>query len=235
VSRRARSGPGARGSHVPPAGARSGPPAPGGASSNTRPEAARRSADPPGDEVVHRGVRWHRDGAGQLQWYNEGLGQWARWYPGADAPPLPAGWEPADGPATVKGARERPGLLRYLPEGAMARRRPMTSPYRWVPLLIAVAIVAVAVYQATRPPARASRQDISAARALAGKCLASQGGGAYSPTPVSCGSAGAAVKVVAVVLPSREVSCPKGTLVAQVSRPGVVGEPFECLLPLQKR
>lgn len=103
--------------------------------------------------------------------------------------------------------------------------------------MIAVAIVIVAVYQATRPPAHASHQDVRTAEALAGKCLAAEAGegtGVYSPAPVSCGSSSAAVKVVAVVLPSKRVSCPKGTLVAQVSRAGVVGEPFECLLSLHK-
>jgi len=111
----------------------------------------------------------------------------------------------------------------------------MTSPYRLAPLLIALAIVAAAIYQATRPPAHATRQDIASAEALVGKCLAAEAGsgpGAYSPAPVSC--AGAAVKVVAVVVAGKQSVCPKGTLVAQVAKPGVVGEPFECLLPLRK-
>ena len=140
-------------------------------------------------------------------------------------------------PAPSLGAGERPGLLRYLPENAMARRRPMTSPIRWVPIAIAVTIVAVAVYQATRPPAHATRQDIATAEALKGKCLAQQaaGSGSYSTTPVSCRSASAAVKVVAVVLPTKVVSCPRGAEVARVAKPGFVGEPFECLEPLHRR
>ena len=104
-------------------------------------------------------------------------------------------------------------------------------------MLIALAIVAVAVYQAARPAAHATQQDIASAKALDGKCLASQGAGsaAYSIAPVSCAGAAAAVKVVAVVLPSAHVTCPKSTLVAQVARPGVAGEPFECLARLHKR
>ncbi|MDA8301370.1 MAG: hypothetical protein M0005_07460 [Actinomycetota bacterium] len=139
-------------------------------------------------------------------------------------------------PARSPEVRERPGLLRYLPENAMARRRPMTSPLRWVPIAIAMAIVAIAVYQATRPPAHATRQDIATAEALKDKCLAQQAGGSgsYSTTPVSCRSASAAVKVVAVVLPAKLVSCPRGTEVARVAKPGVVGEPFECLEPLHR-
>jgi hypothetical protein len=113
----------------------------------------------------------------------------------------------------------------------------MRSPYRIVPLLVAVLIVAAAVYQATRPPARASRSEVAAARALRGHCLARDGGTnaapMYSATPVGCGTAAAAVRVVAVVVRSTglgSVPCPKGApLVAQVLQPGVVGEPFECL------
>jgi hypothetical protein len=114
----------------------------------------------------------------------------------------------------------------------------MTSPYRLVPLFIALVVVAVAIYQATRPPAHASQQDVRAAEALVGKCLASESGpgaGSYSASPVSCAGAGASVKVVAVVLAGKGGSCPRGTLVAQVAKPGVVGEPFECLKPLHKR
>jgi hypothetical protein len=109
-----------------------------------------------------------------------------------------------------------------------------------VPIVIAIAIVAVAAYQATRPPARASSADVAAAKALVGDCLARNGGTSASPAyllaAVSCRSASAAVKVVAVLVPRAGKSgteelgvCPKGSAVAQVLRPGVVGEPFECL------
>lgn len=132
--------------------------------------------------------------------------------------------------------RERPGLLRYLPDDAMARRRSMTSPYRWVPILIVLAIVVLAVYQATRSPARATHQEIAAAQALKGKCLAHEAGHpeTYSTVPVGCGASAAAVKVVAVVFAGEQASCPRGSLYAQVAKPGVVGEPFECLQLLHK-
>lgn len=133
-------------------------------------------------------------------------------------------------------AQERPGLLRYLPDNAMAGRKSMTSPYRLVPILIVLAIVVIAVYQATRPPSHATRADIEAAQALDGRCLAREAGGSasYSATPVNCDVNRAAVKVVAVVLAGKRASCPRGSLVAQVAKPGVVGEPFECLKTLRR-
>jgi hypothetical protein len=203
---------------------------------------------PAGEEVLHRGVRWRRVARGRLSWYNEGLRRWVLWEPGQDAPPLPPGWVPQASSGRAKGGPSAAGGEASLfagshPPGpgtpasdAMALRRPMTSPYRLVPVLIALVIVAVAIYQATRPPAPASRQDVKAAEELAGKCLAAASGpGTYSPSPVSCAGAGAKVKVVAVVLPGGRGSCPKGTFVAQVAKPGVIGEPFECLQPLRKR
>jgi hypothetical protein len=114
----------------------------------------------------------------------------------------------------------------------------MRSPYRLVPLLVIVFIVAIALWQATRPAAHASQADIANAEALKGACLAQNGGTAkapeYSPTPVSCTGRDAAVKVVAVLVPGsgRSVSCPRGSLVVQVLEPNVVGEPSECVLAL---
>jgi hypothetical protein len=122
----------------------------------------------------------------------------------------------------------------------MSRRPPMRSPYRLVPLVIALVIVAIAVWQATRPAARATRADIAAAESLKGECLARTGGTpkspVYSPVPVSCTANEASVKVVAVLVPGtkRAVPCPAGSLVVQVLEPNVVGEPSECVLPLRK-
>ncbi len=117
------------------------------------------------------------------------------------------------------------------------RGRPsMRSPYRLAPLLIVLFIVALAVWQATRPAAHASKADIAAAEALKGDCLARDGGTAkspvYSPAPVSCTAGNASVRVVAVLVPGtdRSVSCPQGSLVVQVLEPNVVGEPSECVL-----
>ncbi|MGH9107300.1 MAG: hypothetical protein ACRDZX_16040 [Acidimicrobiales bacterium] len=151
--------------------------------------------------------------------------------------------------AGTAGAPQARGVGRPLPSDAMTRRPSMRSPYRLVPIFMAVLIVAFAVYQATRPPSHATQQDIAAAEALKGKCLGRSGGTTanptYSVTPVSCSGSSAAVKVVAVRLPKKTVrlpkkgasrlpkkgaSCPSGSEVAQLVEPGVRGEPFECLV-----
>jgi hypothetical protein len=116
----------------------------------------------------------------------------------------------------------------------------MRSPYRLAPLAIALVIIAVALWQATRPASHATRADISAAEALKGQCLARSGGTAkspqYSPVPVTCTAGDASVKVVAVLVPgsSRILSCRPGSLVVQVLEPNVVGEPSECVLTLHR-
>ncbi len=207
-------------------------------------------AAPP--EVVYRGVRWRRSAAGRVSWFNEGLARWVVWAPGLDAPPLPpeysssvpdaaAGTAPAPGVArsTAAGAAMVGRARRASPADAMSRRKPMTSPYRLVPLLVAVLIVAFALWQATRPPAHATQADIAAAQALRGQCLQRHGGTkvapAYSPTPVACSSRGASVKVVGVLVPGQAGSCPTGSAVIQVLLVGVTGEPTECVLPVKTR
>ncbi len=125
------------------------------------------------------------------------------------------------------------------PADAMSNRSSMRSPYRLVPLLIVVFIVAIAAWQATRPASHASQADIAAAEALKGQCLARDGGTAhapvYSPTPVSCITGGASVRVVAVLVAGHNgpTSCPKGSAVVQVLAANVAGEPSECVLPLK--
>jgi hypothetical protein len=196
-------------------------------------------------EVVHRGVTWRRSSAGRVTWYNEGLRRWVTWLPGSDAPPLPEGWEKSavvsarratptrvGRPAPVSEADTEPGAG----ANAMAARPSMRSPYRLVPLVIFIAIIALAVYQATATSS-ASPQQKAQAYALSGRCLARNGGSrsapSYSPTPVSCASSRAAVKVVDVVEPKGTVvRCPAGTDVAQILLAGVRGEPFECLAPV---
>jgi hypothetical protein len=194
-------------------------------------------------ETVHRGVRWRRASSGRISWFNDGLGRWVTWSPGADAPPLPPGWHGDRDGGTVPGgggssrpAKAQTAKAQTAPTDAMARRPSMRSPYRLAPLLIVVFIVALAVWQATRPAARASKADIAAAEALKGHCLAQDGGTAkspvYSATPVSCSAGKASVRVVAVLVPGSDgsVSCPQGSLVVQVLEPNVVGEPSECVL-----
>jgi hypothetical protein len=211
----------------------------------------------PAEETVHRGVRWKRTAAGRISWFNEGLGRWVAWSPGADAPPQPPGWggaqdgradqtrvgpgPVAQGPATPgREAGPVPTRPEVPPTDAMSRRPSMRSPYRLVPLVIALFIVAIAVWQATRPPARATKADIAAAEALKGQCLSHNGGApkspTYSPVPVSCTASDASVKVVAVLVPGsrRSVGCPSGSLVVQVLQANVVGEPSECVLALPK-
>ncbi|HYA45028.1 MAG TPA: hypothetical protein VED59_05440, partial [Acidimicrobiales bacterium] len=117
------------------------------------------------------------------------------------------------------------------------RRLPMRSPYRLVPIVVAVFIVAVAIWQASEPR-HAGGGDIAAAKALVGKCLIRNGGTvavpSYSSSPVSCSSGKASVRVIAVLVPGQPGSCPRGSSVVQVLQPGVVGEPYECLLPLKR-
>ena len=212
-----------------------------------------RTPVPPLSEVAYRGVRWRRSASsGRVTWFNEGLGRWVVWAPGSDAPPLPpeyASYGPsgppgpasrgpaAAPPATLRPPRAADAVAGGKPVNAMSRRKPMTSPYRLVPMLVAVLVVAVALWQATRPPARATQADIAAAQALKGQCLRRQSGTqaapAYAATPVSCQSAGASVKVVAVLVPSRPGSCPAGSAVVQVVQAGVAGEPSECILPIR--
>ncbi|MGC8626453.1 MAG: hypothetical protein ACP5VR_02670 [Acidimicrobiales bacterium] len=120
----------------------------------------------------------------------------------------------------------------------MAARLPMRSPYRVVPIVVAVLIVAVAIWQGTRPPRHAGPQDITAAEALDGQCLVKLGGQAsshgFSPVPVACSKHDAAVKVVAVLVPGHSGPCPGGSTVVQVLQPGVIGEPSECVVPARR-
>ena len=115
-------------------------------------------------ETVHRGVRWRRTSSGRISWFNDGLGRWVTWSPGADAPPLPPGWRGDRDGETVPGgggpsrtakeaAKAQTAKAQTAPTDAMARRPSMRSPYRLAPLLIVLFIVAFAVWQATRPAA----------------------------------------------------------------------------------
>ena len=173
-------------------------------------------------------------------WFNESLRRWVLWSPGSDAPPVPGAWAPDE--AADKPGAEPADKAGAEPADAMSRRPPMRSPYRLVPIVIGLLIVAAAVYQASRPPAKASRQDIAAAVALRGRCLARTGGTESAPrfsaTPVTCTSRDAAVKVLSVFSPSKGDEtghCPSSGLVALVVYPTLRGEPFECLVPVPRR
>ena len=193
-------------------------------------------------EVVHRGVRWRRSQRGRISWFNDGLGQWVGWSPGSDAPPLPPGWgsRPQGGAVEEQDSPREQAGPPSPPADAMSARPSMRSPYRLVPLLVVAFIVAIALWQASRPAASASKADIAAAQALKDQCLARSGGTAsapiYSPTPVSCTAQNASVRVVAVLVPGSTdtPSCPRGSTVVQVVEPNVRGEPSECVLPVRK-
>jgi hypothetical protein len=156
-----------------------------------------------------------------MGWFNEGRGRWVRWYPGADAPPLPPRW--ATGPFP-------------LPPPRVARPR-WRSPYRIVPIVMAVIIVGLGVWQATRTTSNPVQAETRSAEALKGKCLATNGtsGGhpRYSPSPVSCAGADAAIRVVSV-LPGTpgSPSCPAGTTPVQLATIGVRYPHVECAHPV---
>jgi hypothetical protein len=181
-------------------------------------------------EVVHRGVRWRRSASGRTLWFNEGLRRWVLWAPGSDAPPLPPSFEVPE-PTDADAADGPP------PTDAMSTRAPMRSPYRIVPVVIAVFVVAIALWQATRTPGAATKADIAAAVALKGECLTRDGGNASYPvitsTSVKCSEASAFAKVIAVIVPGHPGSCPSGSDEVQVLRSGAKGEPHECIVPVR--
>jgi hypothetical protein len=158
-----------------------------------------------------------------MRWWNDDLNQWVPWRRGADAPPLPPGWEAAGGgqggPATNKAARAS-----------------WRSPYRWGPLVLIAFIVVVAVLQATRGSGGQSSAEAKASAQLAGKCLHQNGtsGGhpRYSATAVACGSPDASVKVVRV-LPGTPgaPACPAGETGFSLPYPGVAYPHVLCVVP----
>ena len=156
--------------------------------------------------------------------------------PGDGRAPLPPGWGGAVGPGGAAARAE--ATAQAGAPNAMTNRPPMRSPYRLVPILIALFVVAVAIWQGTRPPRQATSADVAAAQALVGQCLVRTGGTAssprYSPAVVPCSERGATVKVVAVLVPGRRGSCPANSDVVQVLQPGVLGEPSECVVPVKR-
>jgi len=217
------------------------------------------------EEVVYRGIRWRRSASGRTMWFNDGLRRWVLWEPGSDAPPMPGGWQPAQPPANlpvptglsprVPGAGDLPVNRRGGAQGpgergadnagaggrtdAMSRRAPMRSPFRIVPIVVVLLVVAAAAYQATRPLAKATKADVAVAESLRGHCLARDGGTSRAPqflaTPVNCSAGSASVKVVNVLVPGKPGNCPKSALLARVVDAALEGEPVECLMPVSRR
>ena len=164
-------------------------------------------------ETTHRGVRWRRDEAGDVSFYDESGGRWVRWERGADAPPLPPKWQVLGVPTRVT----RPGWR---------------SPWRIVPVVLIVGAVVVAVFQSVLPSSNNTAKEAKAAAALQGRCL-SKSGGHFSSAPVACDSPKAAVKVVSVI-PSTPGSppCPSGTQAVELAYPGVRYPHIECVQPV---
>ena len=164
--------------------------------------------------TTHKGVHWHRDGAGNVSFYDEGRARWVRWAPGADAPPLPPKWQLLGVPTRVS----RPGWR---------------SPWRIVPAVLILVAVVVAIFQSVLPSSSNTAKEAKASAALLGKCLAKEGTGGFSGNAVPCGSPKAAVKVVEVV-PSAPGSptCPPATSAVELFYPGVRHLHIECVVPV---
>jgi hypothetical protein len=171
----------------------------------------------PPEQTEHRGVSWYRDERGRVSFYDAEGERWVPWRPGVDAPPRPPGWG----------------------NGEVVRPR-WRSGWRVVPIVLTVAVVAIAVDQALQPSSNNGATEAKASAALLGKCL-SQSGTAlghakYSSQPVSCSSPRAAMKVVDV-LPSTPGSplCPAGTTGVELPYAGVRYLDIECLQPAPRR
>ncbi len=183
------------------------------------------SQGPAGSQrATYRGVRWRRE-AGQIAWFNEGRDRWIRWYPGADAPPLPPRWA-ADAPAVAA------------PTGIV--RPGWRTPYRLVPIVLIVAAVTVGIVQALRTgPTNPVTAEAKAAAALDGRCLRTNGTRnghpTYAATGVDCTAADAAVRVTEVLpgTPSAP-TCPTATTPVRLAYVGVEYPHVLCVAPVTR-
>jgi hypothetical protein len=181
-------------------------------------------APPGGHRATYRGVRWRRDAAGTMAWFNDGIKRWVRWYPGADAPPLPPRWEAETAP----------------PLPPRLNRPAWRSPYRLVPVALVIVVIVLGVYQATKTTSDPIAAETRTAEALVGKCLAQDGisGGhpKYLSRPVPCALPTADVKVESIRsgVPGRP-TCPAGTTPVQLPALGVRYPHVECVLPVRPR
>ncbi len=165
-------------------------------------------------QTTHKGVRWRRDEAGNVSFYDQSTERWVRWAPGVDAPHLPPTWQLLGVPTKVA----RPGWL---------------SPWRIVPAVLIVAAVVVAIFQTVLPSADNSAKEARNSAALLGKCLAKSGSTSFSTKPVPCDSTKAAIKVVAVVPSDPPTPCPAGTKAVMFEMAGVAHPHIECVVPVQ--
>lgn len=192
---------------------------PGGESSGDAGDGRPLTETDPDNNVVFRGVHWHRSRSG-VMFYDRDSEKWVVWAPGVDAPPLPPRWQLLGVPTKVS-------------------RPAWRSPWRLIPTLLVVAAVLYAVYQGVAPSANQSASQAKQAQALVGKCLVANGTfdghPRYSATPVSCSSAKAAAKVVSAIpsYPPGQL-CPPGTVGVEIADLGAVHPYVECIRALSR-
>lgn len=168
--------------------------------------------------VTHRGIHWHQAPSGRIRWWNTEDKAWIIWRPGDDAPPRPDGWDARGGPATSRSARPS-----------------FRSPYRLVPIVIALIIVVYGVVQATQGSGGQTSAETKAADKLVGRCLVTNGTAnghpRYSATSVVCSDPRASVKVLRV-LPGTPGArgCGAGTTGLSLPYPGVRYPHLECVV-----
>jgi hypothetical protein len=174
---------------------------------------ARLSKGEEGEVVIERGVPWSRDRAGHIHWWYEDEQEWVAWRSGADAPPLPPGWEPR-----------------------LTRTRPRRLLLRLVPLAVAVGIVIAGLVHASG----SSKPAATKAPQLVGKCLqvTTVKGQSATIKEVSCSSSQADVKVTKVVpapVNGHAANCPAGTTGTIVlAQAGVAHPQVECVAKVRR-
>jgi hypothetical protein len=165
-------------------------------------------------ETTYRGIRWRRDARGRSRFFDADRQRWVAWGTRVDAPPLPPGW------------------------GTEAIARPSwRTPWRIVPVVLIVVALVIAVTQAL-DSGRGNQvtKETKASAALLGRCLQQDGTLAghpkYLPKSVSCTSAQADAKVVAVLTSTPgSPLCPSDTVGMEL--PYDVPHPhIECVQPL---
>lgn len=168
----------------------------------------------PQTSTTYKGVRWERDGSGQIRFFDQGAARWVPWLPGVDAPPLPPKWQLLGVPTRVP----RPGWR---------------SPWRIIPVVLVVAAVLIAILQSLMPSSGNTAKEAKASAALLGACLAKNGSSSFSAVPVPCTSARAAIRVVAVVPTQPPTPCPAATKAVIFEMAGVAHPHVECVVAVR--
>lgn len=179
--------------------------------------------------TTYRGIRWRRTAGEGLAWWDEEDGEWIRWRRGADAPPRPPDWETG--------------------QSIYENRPKWRSPYRLVPIVLAVLVIALGAEQAFHggghdAAKRAAKQEATTAKRLVGRCLArdgtTDGQARYTSNAVACDGPKAAVKVVRAVAPLARGAgagskCPAGTTSMALVSPGATEAYQLCIRPVTKQ